>query len=542
MSEREYDYVIVGAGSSGCVVASRLSEDPSCRVLLIEAGGTDRTRFCTKPGMVSIVHTVPQVKKRFDWGYYTHPQPNALERKIPYVRGKVLGGSSAINGMVFVRGNRKNYDDWAAGGCEGWGYDDVLPYFKQLETFEGGDPSYRGGAGPIHVTTQTDVSPVSTALRQAVADACKVPVLDDYNAGEQEGAAYFQQNAKDGLRYSTSEAYVLPARARDNFEVDIGAQVARVVFEGGRAAGVELIRDGQREVVRATTEVILSAGVIGSAQILMLSGVGPAAHLRELGVDVRADLPVGNNLHDHLFFPLVYLAPQGGHRGTAWHFLGGMLKEFTVGGTWFGKTVFETIAFVNTGLGSPIPDLQIHSLPWAYPAPNQDAPGRPKVDKRPAITVQPTMIYPKSRGSLRLASSDPSDAPIIDPGYLRESADADLLMRGIEITREIMAHPSMGEFVTGELEPGDAFGNPSALRAELPNRICTVYHPVGTCRMGTDERAVVDPQLRVRGIDGLRVADAAIMPEVTGGNTNAPCIMIGEKAADLIRGRGAATA
>ena len=537
MSEREYDYVIVGAGSSGCVVASRLSEDPSCRVLLIEAGGSDRTRFCTKPGMVSIVHTVPKVKKRFDWGYYTHPQPNALERKLPYVRGKVLGGSSAINGMVFVRGNRKNYDDWAEAGCDGWSYDDVLPYFKRLETFEGGDPSFRGGQGPIQVTTQDAVSPVSTAIRQAISGACSVPVLDDYNAGEQEGAAYFQQNAKNGRRYSTSEAYVEPARSRDNFDVDIGAQVSRIVFEGNRAVGVELVRNGTTEVIRASTEVILSAGVIGSAQILMTSGIGPAAHLGDMGIDVRADLPVGDNLHDHLFFPLVYLAPEAGHRGTALHFLGGMLKEFTVGGSWFGKTVFETIAFVNTQLGSPIPDLQIHSLPWAYPAPNQDAGGFPVVDKRPAITIQPTMIYPKSRGSLRLASSDPTEAPIIDPGYLNEPADADLLMRGIEIAREIMAHPSMAEFVTGELEPGDAFGDKAALRKELPNRICTVYHPVGTCRMGaaSDEQAVVDPTLRVRGFDGLRVADAAVMPEVTGGNTNAPCIMIGEKAADLIR-------
>jgi len=536
MTKREYDYVVVGAGSSGCVVAGRLSEDPTCRVLLLEAGRSDRTKFCTRPGMVSIIHTVPSVKKKFDWGYHTDKQTNAVERAIPYPRGKVLGGSSSINGMVFVRGNRKNYDNWAADGCDGWAYDDVLPYFKRFESFEEGDPAFRGHDGPVKVTRRKEVSPVSTALRGAISDSCGVPVLDDYNAGEQEGAAFVQMNAKDGRRYSTSEAYIEPARSRDNFEVAIGAQVLRVVIEGGRAVGVEIANGNEREIIYATKEVVLSGGSVGSAQILMLSGIGPAAHLGELGIDVVADLPVGQNLHDHLFVPLVYLAPKAGHRGTAMHFLGGMLKEFTVGGTWFGQTVFEVMAFLKSGLGANgVPDLQIHSLPWAYPAPNMDAPGRPKVDKRPSLTVQPTMIYPKSRGSLRLASADAKDAPIIDPNFLSDPADADLLMRGIEMTREFMANSAIAGMLKGELEPGADFSDKAALRKELPNRVCTVYHPVGTCRMGNDERAVVDPELKVRGIDGLRVADASIMPTITGGNTNAPCIMIGEKAADLLR-------
>lgn len=535
MPDQEYDYIIVGAGSSGCAVAGRLSEDPACRVLLLEAGGTDRTRYCTKPGMVSIIHTIPQVKKRFDWGYYTKPQAAALDRRLPYPRGKVLGGSSAINGMVFVRGNRKNFDDWAADGCEGWSYDDVLPYFKRFESFTDGDPAFRGHDGPVHITRRKEVSPVSAALREAIAGACGVPLLDDYNAGVQEGSAFLQMNAKDGRRYSTSEAYIEPARGRDNFAVETGVQVLRVLLEGTRAVGVEYAKGGERHTVRASAEVVLSGGVVGSAQILMLSGIGPARHLADKGIDVVADLPVGDNLHDHLFVPLVFLAPRAGHRGTATHFLGGMLKEFTFGGTWFGQTVFEVMAFVNAGLGSDVPDVQIHSLPWAYPAPNQDAPGRPKVDKRPAITVQPTMIYPRSRGTLRLASTDPDDAPIIDPAYLTNSADVDLLMRGVEITRELMAHQAVAGELNGELHPGEDFRDPAALRKELPNRVCTVYHPVGTCRMGTDERAVVDPQLRVRGIENLRVADASIMPTITGGNTNAPCIMIGEKAADLLR-------
>ncbi len=540
MTMREFDYVVVGAGSSGCVIAGRLSEDPGCRVLLLEAGRSDRTRYCTKPGMVSIIHTVPQVKKKFDWGYYTKQQSNALERKIPYPRGKVLGGSSSINGMVFVRGNRKNYDDWAAAGCDGWSYDEVLPYFKRFESFDEGDPAFRGHEGPVHVTRRKDVSPVSAALRTAISESCGVPVLEDYNAGEQKGASFVQMNAKNGLRYSTSEAYVEPARNRDNFTVEIGAQVLRVVIENGRAVGVEISHKGKREIIRASKEVVLSAGAVGSPQLLMLSGIGPADHLGELGVDVLADLPVGKNLHDHLFVPLVFLAPKAGHKGTAFHFLGGMIKEFAKGGTWFGQTVFEVMAFVGSGLGANgTPDLQIHSLPWAYPAPNMDAPGRPKVDKRPAITVQPTMIYPKSRGSLRLASADPGDAPIIDPNFLSDPADADLLMRGIEMTRDFMSGGSIQGELKGELHPGADFSDKTALRKELPNRVCTVYHPVGTCRMGNDDAAVVDAQLRVRGVEGLRVADASIMPSITGGNTNAPCIMIGEKAADLIRGRTA---
>ena len=537
MADREYDYVVVGAGSAGCIVAARLSEDSACRVLLVEAGGSDRTRYCKKPGMVSIIHTVPQIKKRFDWGFYTSAQGNAMERVIPYPRGKVMGGSSSINGMVFVRGNRKNYDDWAADGCDGWSYDEVLPYFKRLESFDEGDPAYRGSDGPIKVTRRAEVSPVSAALRDAIASGCDVPVLDDYNGAEQQGSAYVQMNAKDGLRYSTSEAYIEPARDRDNLDIDIGVQVLRVVVENGRAVGVELVDGkGERQLVRASREVVLSAGSVGSPQILMLSGIGPADQLRGLGIDVHADLPVGDNLHDHLFVPLVYLAPKAGHRGTALHFLGGMLKEAIRGGTWFSQTVFEVMAFVPSGLGeNGVPDLQIHSLPWAYPAPNQDAGGRPKVDKRPAITVQPTMIYPKSRGTLRLASAEPRDAPIIDPRFLSDPADAELLMRGIEVTRAFMADPAIAGELNGELEPGEPFADAAAMRAELPNRVCTVYHPVGTCRMGADDRAVVDPQLRVRGVDGLRVVDASIMPRITGGNTNAPCMMIGEKAADLLR-------
>jgi choline dehydrogenase len=531
VEDSRFDFIVVGAGSAGCVVASRLSEDADVRVLLIEAGGSDRTTICRKPGMVSIIHTIPQIKKRFDWGYRTAEQTHALKRTIPYPRGRVLGGSSAINGMVFVRGNPANFDSWEGEGNPGWGWNDVLPLFKRLETFEDGETDTRGGTGPIQVTRAHGTSPVSDAFGEAVAETAGVQVIEDYNSGSQEGAAKFQMSARDGVRYSTSEGYIHPNQGRKNLQIALGTQVARVVIEGGRATGVEMA-DGM--VHHATREVVLCAGAIGSTQLLMLSGVGPADHLGSHGIAVKADLPVGDNLHDHLFFPLTFLAPQGGHRGTFTHFMGGMIREYLCGGgTWFSRTVFETIAFLRSGEGGAIPDLQIHSLPWAYPAPNQDSGGRPVVDPRPALTVQPTLIYPKSRGTIRLRSADPNEAPAIDPNFLAEPADRDALMRGIELVREIMGGPTMSKFVTGELEPGPSFGG-DALLKELPNRVATVYHPVGTCRMGVDDRAVVGPDLKVRGIDGLRVADASIMPSITGGNTNAPCIMIGEKCADLI--------
>ncbi len=531
----DYDYVVVGAGSAGGIIAARLSEDPSCRVLLLEAGGSDRTRLCTVPGMMSVIHTTPQVKKRFDWGFYTAPQPRGAGRRLPYVRGKVLGGSSAINGMVYARGNQRNYDGWLAEGCTGWGYADAVRCYKRLEDWEGGADAHRGAGGPIAVTRSHDLVPASAALIEAIAETCGVPVLDDYNGASQLGVGPCQMNARGGLRYSTAEAYVLPAMRRPNFHLSSGATVARVLFEGRRAVGVEVIEGGRRRAIRAAREVVLSAGVIGSAHLLLLSGVGPADELRAQGVSPVADLPVGKNLHDHLFVPLTFLAPTAVHRGTPWHFLGGMIAEAIKGDTWFSRSVFDAMGFVRTSRANGVPDLQIHCLPWSYPSPNQDLPVRPVVDLRPALIVLPTLIYPKSRGELRLASSDPTAAPHIDPHFLDEPDDARHLLEGIKLVREIMASKRLAGVVTGELHPGPAFASDAAMAAELPTRIHTVYHPVGTCRMGTDERAVVDPSLRVRGLDGLRVADASIMPSITGGNTNAPTMMIGERCAEILR-------
>ena len=539
MSADDADYIVVGAGSAGGIVAARLAEDPTCRVLLLEAGGTDRTRLCTVPGMVSIIHTTPQVKKKFDWGFYTAPQQHGAGRRMPYVRGKVLGGSSAINGMVYVRGNRQNYDDWLADGCPGWGYADAVRCYKRLEDWEGGADEHRGAGGPIAVTRSKSLVPATSALIDAIAETCGVPVLDDYNGASQLGVGPCQMNARGGVRYSTSEAYVHPASKRPNFRVQSGAVVARVVFEGRRAVGVELLEGTERRIVRATREVILSAGVIGSAHLLMLSGIGPADELRAQGVSPLADLPVGKNLHDHLFVPLTFLAPGAEHRGTPWHFFSGMIAEAIKGDTWFSRTVFDAMGFVRSSRANGVPDTQIHCLPWSYPSPNQDLPVRPVVDTRPALTVMPTLIYPKSRGEVRLVSSDPTAAPHIDPHFLEDPDDRRLLLEGIKLVREIMASKRLAGVVTGELHPGQGFTSDQAMAAELPSRIHTVYHPVGTCRMGSDERAVVDPALRVRGVDGLRVADASIMPSITGGNTNAPTMMIGERCAELIRMVGA---
>lgn len=530
----EYDYIVVGAGSAGCILANRLAAG-NASVLLLEAGGSDENRYCQIPGMVSVIHAIPQVKQKFDWGYYTTPQVHAAQRRIPSTRGKVLGGSSSINGMLFVRGHRQNFDDWAAEGCKGWAFDDVLPSFKRLEDWEGGATALRGAGGPIAVTKQKDITEASQALVEAMAAACGVPVVDDYNAESQEGSMVFQSSTRKGLRYSTSLAY-LRRNQQKGLTVRPTSTVTRIVIERSKAVGVEIAVGREREVIRAKSEVILAAGVFGSPHLLLLSGVGPAAHLTEHGIPVVSDLPVGDNLHDHLFVPLTFLAKGAVHRGTAMHFLGGVLSEAFGGDTWFGRTVFEGGAFVRSKHASRgIPDLQIHSLPWAYPSPNQDAPIRHVVDKRPALTIMPTLIYPESRGRLRLASANPLDAPQIDPAYLSEPRDAQFLLDGVRLARDIMAHPLMKGVVTAELHPGPSVADEAALRRELPTRIHSVYHPVGTCRMGTDERAVVDPKLRVYGVEGLRVVDASIMPSVTGGNTNAPAMMIGERAAELMR-------
>lgn len=530
------DYVVVGAGSAGCAVARRLAES-GASVALLEAGGRDdkglaKMLFQT-PGAINVMHSTPQLKRFFDWDYKSTPQASALNRKIPMTRGKVLGGSSAVNGMLFVRGNAKNFDDWAAQGCTGWGYDDILPFYKRMEDWEGGASDLRGVGGPIKVTRRREITEAARSFMTAASEKIGVPVIDDYNGAQQEGVSVFQQSVAGGRRYSTAEGY-LHTQPLENLRVVLGATVAKVVIEGSRATGVEIVaKDGSREVLTASREVVLAAGAFGSPQILMLSGIGPAAHLAEHGITVAADLPVGDNLHDHLYVPVAFQMDSALHRPTPLYFGRGLLAEKRrPGSSWAGDSSFEAVAFLRTSHATAVPDLQILTIHWVYPSPNQDANKRivPPINK-PGQSVFPALIYPESRGTVRLASADPTAAPLIDPGYLSAAQDAEVLLEGIAMVRDIMAGTGDNR---GEVVPGPEFFDPATMRRELPNRIHTVYHPVGTARMGVDERAVVDPQLRVRGIDGLRVADASIMPSITGGNTNAPAIMIGEKCADMI--------
>lgn len=532
--QRSADYVVIGSGSSGGVLARRLA-DSGASVIVIEAGRGDRTPIARMPGMIGPLHAVPQIKKAFDWGHYTVEQKHALGRKVPQTHGKVLGGSSSINGMVFVRGNRKNYDDWAAEGNTGWSYDDVLPSFKKFETFEDGGSDFRGGDGPIKVIRARNITPASEAFIDAFSETAGVKKNADYNGAEQEGVSRFQQNNFDGLRYSSSVGYL--DSKPDNLTVLIKTQVARVVIEAGVATGVEILTKTGREVIRAEREVILSAGVYGSPHLLMLSGIGHADHVGAFGIEVHADLPVGDNLHDHLFVPMSYSMPTAINRSSPLYFGKAFVKEsLRHGSTWMARSVFEVVAFVRSPYATDVPDTQIHVLPWSYPGPNQDEPIRHVPDPRRSLTIMSTLIYPKSRGTFRLTSSDPSAAPMIDPNYLEEQSDIDVLVSGMELIRETMASRGIAGGVQTEIEPGTKHATREQLAREVLNRATTVYHPVGTCRMGVDERAVVDPQLRVRGIDRLRVADASIMPSIVGGNTNAASLMIGEHAAAMILG------
>ncbi|WP_043715090.1 GMC family oxidoreductase N-terminal domain-containing protein [Kutzneria sp. 744] len=533
----EADYVVVGSGSSGAAIAGRLAQS-GASVIVLEAGKSDEQLLVRKPGLVGPMHAVPQLKSIVDWGYYSVPQKHVLDRRMPVPRGKVVGGSSSINGMVYVRGNRANFDSWAAEGNTGWDADSVNGAYKRMEDFEDGENAFRGAGGPIRITRSSTPQEASLQFVEATADALGCPILDDYNAESQEGVSRMQQNAADGLRYSASRGY-LHHLAPATLELQSRVLVRKVIIENGRAVGVEVTdADGTRRTVRAGKEVILAAGFVGSAQLLMLSGIGHADHLKEHGITVLADLPVGDNLHDHMFHALTFNVSSSRNRGTGSYYARGLLQEMLrPGKSFLANTVFEAVAFLKTSQADGIPDLQLQVLPWAYVSPNQDAPIRHDVDKRPALTVLTTLIYPRSRGTLRLASADPTATPLIDFQYLADQGDLDVLAEGSEMVREIMASPAFKGAVKEEIHPGTKLQG-QELRDAILNRATSVYHGVGTCRMGVDELAVVTPELKVRGVDGLRVCDASIMPSVTGGNTNAPCIMIGEMGAALVLGSG----
>jgi len=531
--KNEADYVVVGSGSSGAAVAGRLAQS-GATVIVLEAGKSDDQYLVKKPGMIGPMHAVPEIKAKVDWGFYSTPQKHLLDRKMPVPRGKVVGGSSSINGMVYVRGNRANYDSWAAEGNAGWDADSVNTAYKRMEDFEDGANSYRGAGGPIKITRNKIPQEGTLQFIQATSDAIGVKVLDDYNAESQEGVSRMQQNAAHGLRYSASRGYIHNLDV-PSLELQSEVMVTKLVIEKGRAVGVAVVdKDGSSRVVRAGKEVILSAGFVGSAQLLMLSGVGHAQHLTDHGITTIADLPVGDNLHDHMFHALTFHATSSKMKGNALFFGTGVIKEtLRKGKSFMANSVFESVAFLRTSAATDIPDLQLHLLPWSYVSPNQDEPIRHKVDPRTSLTVLATLIYPKSRGTLRLASGDPLAAPLIDFQYLADSADLEVLAEGSEMVREIMGGAAFGGAVKEEIHPGAKLQG-SELREAILNRATSVYHGVGTCRMGVDDLSVVGPDLKVRGIEGLRVADASVMPVITGGNTNAPTIMIGEKASDLI--------
>ncbi len=529
------DYVVVGAGSAGCAVARRLAES-GASVVVLEAGGPE-TRASVRqlieiPGAVAVLLATPQLKKLVDWGYKSVPQAHARDRTIPMTRGKVVGGSSAINGMLFVRGNRANFDQWAADGAHGWAYDDVLPAFRRLEDWEGGASDVRGAGGPVKVRRQRHLTEAGESLLAELPRRLGVPRLDDYNGEEQEGIGPVQLSVADGRRSSAAVGY-LRTDPPENLMVLTYARVTRVLIEHGRATGVEAVgRDGSVQQVHADREVVLSAGSFDSPKLLMLSGVGPAGHLREHGIDTIADLPVGDNLHDHLFVPTSFRMDSAVRRPSPAYFVRGLAQARLRRSGWASGGQFESTGFVRTSHSKGLPDLQLMGLFWIYPFPNQDGdkPIRPPTTK-PGASLFPTLIYPESRGTVRLAGPDPRLAPVIDPGYLTAGHDVEVLLEGIAMVREAMV--GLGDN-QGEVVPGPAYDDPAALRALLPTIVHSVYHPVGTCRMGSDERAVVDPDLRVRGVDGLRVADASIMPSIVGGNTNAASIMIGERCAELI--------
>jgi len=447
----------------------------------------------------------------------------------------VLGGTSCLNSMVYIRGHRDNYDEWAALGCTGWGWDDVLPYFKRSEDNTRGESAHHGAGGPLGVCDQPDTNAVSDAFAEAVAARCGVKVLDDFNTGEHEGAGRYQQTIRDRARASTAREFLDPVRGRANLEIVCNAHALGIVVEKGRAAGVRVQIRGQEQTFRADKEVIVCAGAIGSPHLLLLSGIGPAAELREAGVDVVHDVPaVGKHLADHLLIGVIHETASPDVIGQTMARMLGLVGRYVLGrGGVLGKSPVEAGAFVRSSKDQPRPDVQFHFAPWAFPMPNTDV--ARKIPTTKLIGFAPGLIYPRSLGEIRIASKDPHAPPDIDPRYFEDDRDLQHLVDGIRLSREIAATAPFAQHAGREVQPGPDVADEQALRAYVCNSVNTIFHPAGTCRMGTGDDAVVDPALRVKGVEGLRVADASIMPRIIGGNTNAPCIMIAEKAADLIR-------
>lgn len=527
-SGEEYDFIIVGAGSAGCALAARLSEDGARRVLLVEAGPRDTNPWIRIPlGYGKLFKDT-----RVNWCYWSAPEPGLNGRSIYNPRGKVLGGSSAINGLVYVRGQRQDFDDWAAAGNAGWGYDDVLPFFKKAEGFEDGASEWHGGGGPLAVSGVRQTHPLCDAYIEA-AGALGFPKYHDFNAESQEGAGYFQNTASHGRRCSSAHAYL--AHKRPNLTVWTDAFVSCLLLEGKRAVGIKVARDGGEAVaVKAKAEVILCAGAINSPQLLQLSGIGPAEWLKEAGVDVVHALPgVGRNFHDHLQVRLVLEATRqisfNNRLNTALGKLGAGLEyvflrkgPLTVSAGYAGG-FFQT-AHATDGR----PDMECHFITFSL-----DHMGD-KFHDFPGFTMSSCQLRPKSRGEVRIVDSAAHAAPRICANFLTDPEDCAATVAGIRLLRDIAAQAPLSTLIKREVTPGPAVGSDDELLAFCRAEGSTIYHPAGTCRMGTDDLAVVDDRLRVRGLDRLRVVDASVMPALVSGNTNATVIMIAEKAADMV--------
>jgi choline dehydrogenase-like flavoprotein len=524
------DYVVVGAGSAGCAVATRLSEDPSCRVVLIEAGGSNRHPNITIPAAFP-----KQFRTKLDWDFNSEPEPYCDNRSLYLPRGKSLGGSSSMNAQLYVRGRPFDYDLWEAQGATGWGWRDVLPYFKRAEDNSRGASEYHGAGGPLRVEDSRDPQPFAERFLQT-AEEYGIPRIPDYNGPEQDGCSPVQVTQRAGRRWSSADAYLRPAMKRTNLTVVTKAQVLGIELDGERAVGVRYAdKRGRERVAHAAEEVIISAGAYGSPQLLMLSGIGPEAALREVGVQVRHDLPgVGENLQDHPYLVGIWASVVGetlADAETPKNVLRWLVKRDGP----FSSSVAEAFAFVRTRPGLPAADIQYHFAPVYFSEHGFD---ESYTDH--AITFGSTLVSPKSRGWVRLRSSDPTAKPRILTNTLQHPDDMASIVAGVRMAREMAALEPMRSALGKELFPGVDVQSDIELEEDIRRRVELLYHPVGTCRIGQDDMAVVDPELKVRGIDRLRVADASVMPVITGGNTNAPTIMIGEKAADLIRGRVAA--